>query len=329
MVKLILSFFISIVMGFFSLNQVYVALEYALNMRNSAVKEIAASHKYPDSQYGVMALGISAFTPSFTIESKINGFTILQETSTSITVWVDETVTIRWESVSQFGNVDVVVLRKIEGGVVPNSIEWWADLREYLYEYENLPDVFYKYRDLVSWNKKWLPYLMMTPSVVFTATSFNDIPCRPPQVYMPEKAVEWMVKHTYPAGSFMWPVNYSSHFKYFPGDDCVNALSQSLYCGGMKSDDLWYPYSAAWIYVPKFWRYIVDHGWKQIPCKDANPGDVLLFDVNLSGTPEHATLITGTIEQRPLYSSHTSSKLNMPVPLGDNSMWQCYTYVGR
>ena len=322
---------ITLVMSF--TQSVYMPLSWhishALNMRNENVMDMALSHTYPDNQYGVMAMGISAFTPSFTLSSRVNGYRILEDTATHITVWVDESLTIHWKVDSSLGNVDIITFRKRGPMLSVESIRWWADMREYLYEIPSLPEYMKKYLDLPMWNKQWVPYLLMTPSIMLTATQMNAESCKPPRQYTPSVAVAWMLSHTYPIGSFRIPMLYSTHFKYFPGDDCVNSVSQSLYCGGMKTSTTWHPYTAQWIYVPKFWEYIIRHGWRRIPCTDAIPGDVLLFDVNLSGTPEHATLITGKVGKRPLYSGHTSHKSNMPVPLGNGDMWQCYHYVGR
>lgn len=324
-----LIFFISLILGLSPVHRFANRLEYVLDMRNKTVEILARDHVYPDTQYGVMALGISAFASTFTLTSTINGYRVLEDTATHITVWVDEALTIHWKTDSKLGNVDIITFEKKGNDLVLSNLSWWADLREYLYERNDIPAGFNKYLDLPRWNKRWVPYLLMTPSVMLTATKMNDATCTPPETFTPSIAVRWMLTHTYPIGSFKVPMLYSTHFKYFPGDDCANSVSQALYCGGLKTDDKWRPYEAAWIYVPKFWEYIIHHGWRKVPCKEALPGDVLLFDVNRSGTPEHATLITGRVEGRPLYTAHTSHKWNMPVPLGDHGMWRCYRYMGR
>ncbi len=325
--RLLVSIFLILLNMFISLKTPYAtvpdAIKGALARRNARVMMLAYKGEYPPTQEGVMALAISTFAKDFTITSTLNGYTVLDETATYVKVWVDEAITIRWGIDSQFGNVDIITLKKVAGGYVPSDIQWWADLREYLYSVKNLPQSMEPYKDLVSWNKKWIPMLMMVPSVMLTSTDMNNMPCNPPGSYTPSVAARWMLSHTYPIGSFKVPKWYSTYFKYFPGDDCANSVSQSLYCGGMKTDDLWHPYTPAWIYVPKLWEYLIHHGWHRVDCQKANVGDILLFDVNHSGTPEHATLITGKFHGIPLYTAHTSHKKNMPIPFGD--MWWCYS----
>ncbi len=328
LIRLILSFIMSLLMGFlgsFSPPLTFY-IDRALVMRNQKVMMLAQEGRFPDSEYGVIAMGMTAFTPTFTLTSSVNGYRILEDTPTHTTVWVDEALTIHWKTDSRLGNVDIMVFGKEGNRLHLLSMRWWADMREYLYERDDLPPYMEKYKDIVSWNKEWVSYLNMTPSVSFTSTSLNPEPCKRPHVFSPQVAASWLKSHTKPIGSFRVPAGYSALFKYFPGDDCANSVSQSLYCGGMKTDTLWHPYTSQWIYVPKMWEYLVRSGWKRIPCKDGDVGDILLFDVNRSGTPEHATLITGKAGGRPLYSGHTSHKIDMPVPLGSSDMWWCFHY---
>jgi len=268
-------------------------------------------------QYAVMRRGMDVtFGTSSRLYSSLNGWRILDVEGNTATVWLDVSDWFLWSGGrSAAGDVVLMRLRKVGGLWFPQELSWWIDLREYQLDRFNPSD-------LVSWNRHWLPYLMLTPAVRLVDASPADVRCNSGGEYDGRIAASFMLGHTYPVGSFKWglrwqPVNY-------PGDDCANSVSYSLMCGGMKPDGEWRPGKAAWIYVPALWRYLIHQGWRRIPCEDADVGDVLLFDVNQSGTPEHATLITGKVRGVPLYSGHTSQKVNMPVPKGH--LWMCYRH---
>ncbi len=283
---------------------------WVLQMRDVRVMASATG------QYSVMKRGMDrAFGVSSRLYSSLNGWRILEVGEDTATVLLDVADWFLWDG-GKSGAGDVVLMRLRRLGVfwLPEGISWWVDLREYQLDR-------FSPGDIVSWNKRWLPYLMLTPSVRLVDIPPGDVVCSN-DGYDGEIAAAFMLAHTYPIGSFTWgmrwePVNY-------PGDDCANSVSYSLMCGGMRPDEEWKPGEAAWIYVPSFWRYMKMHGWRRIPCEEADVGDVLLFDVNQSGVPEHATLITGRVGGVPLYSGHTSQKVNMPVPKG--SLWMCYRH---
>ncbi|MEL7568988.1 MAG: amidase domain-containing protein [Eubacteriaceae bacterium] len=184
--------------------------------------------------------------------------------------------------------------------------------------------------------KKYSIFLLIIFIIIgvwfLTAAHINvnakSVSCVNPTEYSRTKAIE------YAESCF----NKRNNQYYGYGQDCANFVSQCLYSGGMPINGNWYSYkmddcffycgdvTITWSRAPEQYAYYKKSEFicKNISIKSISDikdaikegvqaGDLIYFDNDIDGTPDHAAMISKVDSGMIYYTAHTFARYNQPL----------------
>ncbi len=177
-------------------------------------------------------------------------------------------------------------------------------------------------------------YILLVITGVWGFTSMdinvnaNSASCTNPKVYSQTKAIEYAEECC----------NRRNNQYYGYGQDCANFVSQCLYSGGIPKNGNWYSYkmddcffycgdaTITWSRAPEQYAYFKksEYHYKNFliqnisNIKDAikegiKAGDLIYFDNDIDGAPDHAAIISKVDSRMVFYCAHTFSRYNQPL----------------
>ncbi len=117
-----------------------------------------------------------------------------------------------------------------------------------------------------------------------------------------------------------WATSRNPEYKSYPGVDCANFVSQSLYAGGMPKNSKWYPASYSWINVSGAIANFKNYG-TFMTANNSNvlKGNPVYYDWNSNGVYDHTAICVGTNSSgTPIVDAHTGDHYHVTWQLGSN-----------
>lgn len=137
-------------------------------------------------------------------------------------------------------------------------------------------------------------------------SNYND---SPRGTYNPLAAVRYARKYA---------LNYNPEYNSYGGigGDCTNYISQCIKAGGIRTTNVWKPYSHPWIRVNELYYYLLRNGnGVDITKNKSYPiGSIIQFFSNKKGYYSHSGIITESLANGDyLYCCHSYDKLDFPL----------------